>query len=154
MFKKKIKQQVIIPEDNGKDKKISPMVTNPDLIREIVSGIDKMQSQQLGQADKYAIVRDLSDPSLLKYHSELEKEEIDILDNNEMWCDLAPIVFSSADSEVKKLVDIIRGHGTEHRTNKVSYKRKRELSIVYAIKADVGVPSVENKVKQVMGIKT
>lgn len=152
MFKRKQKQeQVTIDNGNGKQPEL---IANADKARETLLAIENQKNQQFGQLDKYIIIESLSDPSKLKFHTELEKDEIDILDNNEMWCDLAPIVFSSADAEVKKIVDIIRGHGTEHRTNKVSFKRKRELSIVYAVKADIGVPSVENKVKSVMGIRT
>lgn len=142
---------------NGKhDDKTDKTLEALDKLREsgVLQKVEEHMNNQQEEKSKYTVLHDLSsvDEDKLKMHTELDKTEVLILNKLHFWGLLAPRVFGNSDKN-KEIVKFVNLHAREHRLNKMSLGRKREFSLVHAVRGDNSVTQTENAIQKVFKYK-
>ena len=151
----KTQQQVITDNGNGKDDKDVILA-----LKELASSgnIQAMEDSSIRQDEektKFTVLHDLSntEPDKIRMHTELDKNEILVMNRIYMVTLLVPKIFGDTKNN-RESIKILENHMREHRLNKMSFNRKRELDLVYAVHgADNSVPATQSAVAKVLGLK-
>lgn len=185
-------QQDIIEKGNGKSDippELSPVFSDPEVALRIVQAVEKSRNTNTEDSTKFTILRDLSDPSKLNYHTEFRDfKEIQQMNRGRIWIDLCRLVYTTnrklykkivTDTEVKQsdgtvliqhvtsyqeiivtnekrinqILSVYERHFDKHMENMVSYQRKRELSLVHALKNDDSVVKTDSAVRAFVGAR-
>ena len=167
-----------VEPENGKVEhapiqELPAIFADPETSMRVIQAVEKSRHTNTEEPTKFTVLRDLSDKDKLNFHTEFRDfNEIQQMNRGRVWIDLCRLVYTTNrvfmvkqkdgttkpvtitnSPKIEKILSIYTRHFDNHMENMVSYQRKRELSLVHAVKNDDSVIKTDTAVKQMMGRK-